>query len=84
MVSLGGQDKAIMSVFVKIIPCIELLLVLAMLALGGLGYLSLWSKAANLPGQNQYRSAGKWVLPGLIGLAILAILLLFVVSFVKG
>lgn len=69
-----------MSVFVKVIPYIEFLLVLVMLALIGLDYLSLWS---NPPGQNQYKSAGKWVLPGLVGLAILAILLLFVVSFAK-
>jgi len=70
-----------MSVFIKVIPFIELLLVLAMLGLGSLGYLSLWGKA-DQPGQSQYSFAGKWILPGFIGLAILAILLLFIVSFV--
>jgi hypothetical protein len=76
-----------MNVFVQIIPCVELLLVLAMLGLGSLDYFSSRAKA-NQPGQTQYRFAyqfaEKWALPGLIGLAILSILLLFMVSFIQG
>lgn len=72
-----------MSMFIKIIPYIELILVLSMLGLGSLGYLSLWRKA-DQPGQSQLTSAAKWVLPGLIGLAILAILLLLMTSFIEA
>jgi len=79
---LGGQGQALVSLFIKIIPYIELLLVLAMLGLGSLGYLSLWGKADQRI-QNQYGFAGKWVLPGLISVAILAIILLFVISFIQ-
>ena len=72
-----------MSIVIRVIPFIELLLVLAMLGLGSLGYLSLMDKA-DQQGQNQYQSAGKWVLPGLIGLAILAVILFLMVSFFQG
>jgi hypothetical protein len=75
--------KAMMNFFIKIIPFIELLLILAMLGLVGLGYLSLQGET-NQSDQNRYRSVGKWVLPGLIALAILAITLLLMVSFVQG
>lgn len=75
-----------MNFFVQVIPCIEFLLVLAMLAFGSLGYFSSRGKADQL-GQTRYRFAyefaGKWVFPGLIGLAILAILLLFLVAFIQ-
>jgi O-antigen/teichoic acid export membrane protein len=72
-----------MNIFIQIIPFIELLLILAMMGLGSFGYFSLREKA-NQPSQNQYRSIERWVLPGLIGLAILAIILLFMASFVEG
>jgi hypothetical protein len=71
-----------MNIFVRIIPFIELLLVLAVLGLGSLGYLIL-SRKPDQSGYNQYKSIEKWVMPGLIGLAILAILLLFIVSFIE-
>jgi hypothetical protein len=71
------------NVFIKVIPFIELLLILAMLGLVGLGYLSLQAET-DQPDQNRYRSAGKWVLPGLIGLAVLAIILLLIVAFIQG
>ena len=72
-----------MSVFVKVIPFIELLLILAILGLGSLGYLSLLNKE-NQVSQNQFAFAWKWILPGLLGLAILAIFLLVMVSFTQG
>jgi hypothetical protein len=71
-----------MSVFVKVIPFIELLLVLAMLGLAGIGYLSLHA-GTNQPGRNRYGAIEKWVLPGLIGLAVLAITLLLMVTFIQ-
>ena len=72
-----------MNVFIQIIPFIELLFILAMLGLVALGYLPLQSKT-NQPDQHQYRFAEKWVLPGLIGLAILAIILLLMAAFIQG
>jgi hypothetical protein len=82
LVSLSGQNQTAMSVFVKVIPFIELLLVLAMLGLAGIGYLSLYT-GTNQPDQNRYRIIGKWVVPGLIGLAVLAITLLLMVAFIR-
>lgn len=69
-----------MSGFINIIPFIEVLLVLGMLGLGSLGYLSLRRRAGQ-PNQNRSQFIEKWILPGLIVLSILAILLLFVVTF---
>ncbi|MBE3142989.1 MAG: hypothetical protein IMZ61_03585 [Planctomycetes bacterium] len=70
-----------MNVFVREIPFIELLLVFAMLGLGGLGFFSLLRRR-NPTDLMKYGSTGKWILAGLIGLAVLAIILLFVVSLV--
>lgn len=69
-----------MSGFINVIPFIEGLLILAMLGLGSVGYLSLRRRAGQ-PSQNQSQFIEKWILPGLIALSILAILLLFVVTF---
>ena len=72
-----------MNIFIRVIPFIELFLILAMLGLVVLGYLSLQSRT-NQPDQNQHGFAEKWVLPGLMGLAILAIVLLLMVAFSQG
>ncbi len=73
-----------MSVFIKFIPFIELLLVLSMLGLSLFGYLSLRSAANRQKDQNQYNVTGKWVLPGLIVLSILAIVFLLMASLIQG
>jgi hypothetical protein len=70
-----------MNVFVREIPFIELLLVFAMLGLGGLGFFSLLRRR-DPTDPMKYGSTGKWILAGLIGLAVLAIILLIVVSLV--
>jgi len=69
-----------MSIVTKVIPFVELLLVIAMLGLGLLGYLSLQAKS----GKSRYRPAQKWILPSFILLALLSILLLFIISFMQG
>jgi len=70
-----------MNIFVREIPLIEQLLVFAMLGLGGLGFFSL-RRRRDLIAQMNYGSTEKWILAGLTGLAILATILLFVVSLV--
>ena len=56
-----------MNIFVKLIPTIELLFILALLGLGYLGYLSSTGEA-NLLKKNRFRLP--WILAGLIGLAV--------------
>ena len=72
-----------MSTFIEIIPFIELLLVLAIIGLSGLGYFSL-QHGTNQFGQQQFKFTEKWVLTGFIALAILAISLLLMVSLAQG
>ena len=71
------------STFIKIIPYVELLLVLAMLTFGYLGYLDLPGKTNQHTQSHKFAFAGKWVLPGLLALALLSIILLFVISFIQ-
>ena len=81
MVILRWIGLGPMSDFLREIPFIELLLVFAMLGLGGLGFFSLLRRRDPA---NPIKSVlmGKWILAGLIGLAFLAIILFFVVSLV--
>jgi hypothetical protein len=72
-----------MSVLFRDIPLIELLLALTMLGLGGLGYLSL-PRGKKPPDNPRAMSNGKWILIGLSGLALLAIILLIVITLLKG
>jgi hypothetical protein len=72
-----------MSALFRNIPLIELALVLILLGLGGFGSLSL-RRGINHPVNSKARSNGKWVLAGLCGLALLAIILLFLVTLIKG
>ena len=69
-----------MNALVSGIPFIELLLVFAMLGLSGLGFFSLLRRREPAD-PKKYGLIGKWILAGFIGLALLAILLFFVVSF---
>lgn len=75
---LGGWSLPTMNLLVKFIPYIEALFILTMLGLGYLGYLSLSGKTSQ---RNQNRAKLKWILSGLMGLAILSITLLIWVSF---
>jgi hypothetical protein len=70
-----------MNAWVSGIPFIELLLVFAMLGLSGLGFFSLLRRRVPVDPKN-YGLIGKWILAGLIGLALLAILLFFIISLV--
>ena len=72
-----------MGVLFRNIPLIELLLALTMLGLGGLGYLSL-PRGTKHPDNPRAMSNGKWILVGLSGLALLAIILLIVITLIKG
>lgn len=72
-----------MNVFVREIPFIELFLVFSMLSLGGVGLFSLFRRR-NPADPIRYASAGKWILGGLIGLAILAITILLAASLFSG
>lgn len=70
-----------MNFFVREIPLIEALLVFAMLGLVGLGFFSLLHRKDRTDSTN-YGETGKWILASLMGLAFLATILLFVVSFI--
>lgn len=73
-----------MSTFIiRAIPYVELLLVLAMLLFGYLGYLDLQGKTNQHIQSHKFALAGKWALPGLLVLALLSIILLFVISFLQ-
>ncbi len=72
-----------MSIFIIAIPYFELLLVLAMLMFGYLGYLDLQGKTNQHTQNHKFAFAGKWALPGLLILALLSIILLFVISFIQ-
>jgi hypothetical protein len=72
-----------MGVLFRNIPLIEMLLILTMLGLGGLGCRSL-PRGAKHPDIPRASSTGTWILFGLCGLALLAIILLFLVTLVKG
>jgi len=72
-----------MNVFVREIPYMELLLICAMLGFGALGFFSLPRK--NDPSEPmEHGTAGKWILASLVGVAALAIILLFVASIFMG
>ena len=71
------------STFIKAIPYVELVLVLAMLLFGYLGYLDLQAKTNQHIQSHKFAFAGKWVLPGLLALALLSIILLFIISFIQ-
>lgn len=70
-----------MNFFIREIPLIEILLVFAILGLVGLGFFSLLHRKDPIDLTN-YGDTGKWILASLMGLAFLATILLFVVSFV--
>jgi hypothetical protein len=75
------MESGAMNIFIKIIPMIEVLLILAMLGLSGFGYRFLPAKKIQ-PNQNQRRL--KWILSGLLGLAGVSITLLLFFCFVDG
>lgn len=77
MSMLGVWSKA-MNTLVEWIPYIESLFVLAMLGLGYRGYLSL-SQEKKQDYQSIYRL--KWIFLGLVGLALLLIVLFFWICF---
>jgi hypothetical protein len=70
-----------MNSIVREIPLIELLLVFSMLGLSGIGFYSQLQKRDPADSM-KYGLIGKWILAGLIGLAILAIILFFFVSLI--
>lgn len=62
-----------MNIFRNFIPYIEIVFILVLLALCYLGHLSLH--------ETKTQPRLKWILPGLVGLAILSIILLIFVVF---
>lgn len=64
------------------IPFIELILIAIMLFLGSLGYLALVHKGDQITEEDR-QIVIKWVIKGLIGLASLAVVLLFIASPVR-
>lgn len=64
------------------IPLFETLLILAMLVLGGIGYLSLLHKGNGMSGANAEHLT-QWVVGGLIGLAFLAVLAFIITTFLS-
>jgi hypothetical protein len=71
-----------MNDLVREIPIIELLFIFTILGLSGLGFLSQRS-GGDSPEPMKFRLIGKWILAGLIGLAILAIILFLIISLVR-
>ncbi len=72
-----------MGVLVRNIPFVELLLILSIFGLGGVGYFSLVRKPKDQV-RPAARTIGIWILAGLVCLALLAIILFLVASLGKG
>ncbi len=71
-----------MNLLVKDIPYIEILLALTSIGLGSLGYFIVLHGKDQLI-EKKYKSFGRWILGGLVGLAVLAMILLLVVALVQ-
>lgn len=66
--------------FLNEIPFVELLIIFAILGLCSLGFFRLRRRDPSNP--VGYGSTGKWILAGLIGLAVMSITLLFVIALI--